>query len=79
MFSFVWVATRSRVYDPKIVSSREGSEFLASELSILAASQQDVRYRLSSFPARAVGAGDAWHSSVEEEILESDLFRAHLD
>ncbi|WQF90405.1 hypothetical protein CDEST_15419 [Colletotrichum destructivum] len=66
-------------YDPEIVSSWEGSELLASDLPIFAASQQDVRYRLSSLPALAVGAGNVWHSSAEEKILESDLFRARLD
>ncbi|KAK1486407.1 hypothetical protein CABS01_17181, partial [Colletotrichum abscissum] len=66
-------------YDPEIVSSWEGSEFLAPELSKPAASQQDVRYRLPSFPAWAVGVGDARYSSVEEEVLEPNLFRAHLD
>ncbi|OHE91409.1 hypothetical protein CORC01_13274 [Colletotrichum orchidophilum] len=67
------------LYDPEIVSSWKGSEFLTSELSEPAASQQDVRDRLSSSPAGALGIDDAWYSSAEEEILESDLFRAHLD
>ena len=63
---------------PEVLSSWDGSEFLASELLETAAAQQDVRYRLASFLAWAIVVRDIRHSSAEEETPEANLLRAHL-
>lgn len=49
-----------------------------SELSKSSASQQDVRYRLSSFSAGADVVRDIRDSSAEEEFTEADFLGAHL-
>lgn len=43
------------------------------------ASERDVSGRLSSLSALASCADDLWHSSVEEEVVQSNLFCSHLD
>jgi len=47
-------------------------------LAVLAAAQEDVRYRLSIRSAGASVAGDAWYLSIIEEILKSYLLRPQL-
>jgi hypothetical protein len=47
-------------------------------LAVLAAAQEDVRYRLSIRSTGASVAGDAWYLSIIEEILKSYLLRTQL-
>lgn len=61
------------------MSSREVFEYLVVEVLVDPASEQDVSGSLSSLSTLASCADNLWHSSVEEEVVQSDLFCSHLD
>jgi hypothetical protein len=58
--------------------SREVTEDAVLEIPALAAVEEDVRNSLLSRPAVAAGAGDIWHSSGEEEVVEPNLLGLQL-
>ena len=42
------------------------------------AAEEDVSDGLPPLAALAAGAGDIWHSSAEEKVVQADLFSAQL-
>ena len=61
------------------MSSREVAEYLVAEVLVGPASEQEMSGSLSSLSALASCANDLWHSSVEEEVVQSNLFCSYLD
>lgn len=60
------------------MSSREGAEDPVPEVLVRSAAEEDVSDGLPSLSTLAAGAGDVWHSSAEEEVVQSNLLGSQL-
>jgi hypothetical protein len=60
------------------MSSRKVTEYLIAEVLVDPVAEEDARSRLPPLAAHAPWADDFWCSSVEEEVVESNLLCSHL-
>ena len=56
------------------MSSGKVGEDALPEVLVLAAAEDDVGDGLSPLSTAAAGASDVWNVSIEEDVVESDLF-----
>jgi hypothetical protein len=58
--------------------SREVAEYLVPEVHVRPAVEEDVSDNLSPLPTLAAGAGNAWYSPGEKEVIQTDFLSAKL-
>jgi hypothetical protein len=63
---------------PEVVLSREVAEYLVPEVHVRPAMEGDVSDNLSPLPTLAAGAGNAWYSPGEKEVVQTDFLSAKL-
>jgi hypothetical protein len=60
------------------MSSRKVTEYLVAEVLVDPVVEEDVRSCLPPLTALAPWANNFWYSSVEKEVVESNLLCSHL-